>query len=705
VKTIASQVFFVSGVCCATEEAVVRKTLDGMLGREGYRFNAATGELTVSAVAEDGRVARELRAAGFGVRDRRSLQHEPPFLERHADGLWTAAAAVLAAVGMLVGMSATAGTPSRLLLGAAILTGGWRIVRKALGALRARTLDMNVLMTIAVVGALAIDKWSEGAAVVVLFSAALMLESYSVSRTRRAIRSLMTISPSQALVLRDGTSLVLPAAEIVPGEMLLIRPGERVALDGVVVSGGSSVDQSPITGESTPVHKRPGDTVYAGSINARGALQVRVTARHEETMLARIVHLVEEAEQQRAPVQATVERFARIYTPAVLALGVLVALLPPLVAGGLFIDWFYRALVLLVIACPCALVISTPVTIVSALANAARHGVLIKGGKHLETLGTVRSVAYDKTGTLTEGNARVTDVFPLNGTTRLEVLRIAAALELHSEHPLAEAVIAEAVRSGALTAGVRVEHFEALPGRGIRGTIDGVEYYVGNEELARTAGADGEAIDGRLRELSAEGKTAVILMRSGEPVAILAVQDGLREHARHAIRRLESRGVKHHTMLTGDQEGAAERIAAALGIEQVQAGLLPEQKVAAIGELRRRHGVVAMVGDGINDAPALAAASVGIAMGVGGTDAALETADVVLMSDDLGKLPFLFGLGRRTIRIIRQNIALALGLKIVFLLLSIAGYATLWMAVLADDGAALLVIANGLRALSFKDPS
>jgi Cd2+/Zn2+-exporting ATPase len=699
----ASQVFFVSGVCCSTEEAVVRKTLDGFLGRQGYRFNAVTGELTVHAAAEDGRVVRELRTAGFGARDRRTLQEEPSFLERHADGIWTGAAAALAAAGMIVEPADSGGLASSALLGAAILTGGWRISRKAFGALRARTMDMNVLMILAVAGALAIGKWSEGAAVVVLFSAALMLESYSVSRTRRAIRSLMAISPAQAAVVRDGAEVLLAAGDVLPGETMLVRPGERVALDGMVLSGGSHVDQSPITGESIPVRKQAGDTVYAGSINVRGALQVRVTARHEESMLARIVHLVEEAEQKRAPVQAAVDRFARVYTPVVLGLGFLVAVVPPLVGGGLFIEWFYRALVLLVIACPCALVISTPVTIVSALTNAARRGVLIKGGKHLETLAAVRAVAFDKTGTLTEGKARVTDIVALNGMSRTEILSIAAALEVHSEHALAEAVIAEATRNGAVPATLRVEQFEAIPGRGIRGSIDGVSYLFGNRELAHEAGIAGTELDSHLRELSADGETAVILARAGEVLAVVAIQDGLRGQSRQAIGRLGSLGVRHLAMLTGDQEPAAQQLAAALGIDTVRAGLLPEQKVEAIGELRRRYGTVAMVGDGINDAPALAAASVGIAMGVGGTDAALETSDVVLMSDDLGKLPFLFGLGHTTMRIIRQNIALALGLKILFLLLSVAGYATLWMAVLADDGAALLVIGNGLRALSFKE--
>jgi Zn2+/Cd2+-exporting ATPase len=696
-------VFFVSGVCCSTEETVVRKAVETLAGADGYRFNPVTGELTVYAAVEAGRVERELRTAGFGARNRAELQQETPFLERHAEGLWTLVSLLLAAAGMLAEYRGVGEFIARVLLGGAILCGGWRIARKAFGALRAHTLDMNVLMSIAVAGSLMIGKWSEGAAVVVLFSLALMLESYSVSRTRRAIRSLMAISPSRASVLRDGDEITLPAVDVVPGDLLLIRPGERVPLDGVIVAGSSRLDQSPVTGESTPVGKQTGETVYAGSINGRGALQVRVTARFEETTLARIVHLVEEAEHRRAPVQAMVERFARVYTPAVLGLGVLVALVPPIVTGGSFLEWFYRALVLLVIACPCALVISTPVTVVSALANAARRGILVKGGTYLETLGRVRAVAFDKTGTLTEGKARVTDIVPFNTMSRGEILAIVWALEAHSEHHLADAMVAEAVRSDVPRPLLSVDDFEAIPGRGVRGMINGVLYVLGNLEFAAQGSLRGAEVEADVRRFSMEGKTASVLARSGEVLAILAVSDGVRTQSQQTIDSLRGIGVREVCMITGDQEPAAKHLAEVLNIGEVYAGLLPGQKVEIIKDLRRRHGVVAMVGDGINDAPALAASSVGIAMGVGGTDVALETAHVVLMSDDLGKLPFLFALGRATMRIIRQNIALALGLKILFLLLSIGGFATLWMAVLADDGAALLVIFNGLRALSFRN--
>jgi len=704
VRSSHAQVFFVSGVCCSTEETVVRKTMDALVGPRMYRFNPVTCELTIDGAVEDERVLRGLRLAGFNARNRRELkEEEPSFLVRHADALWTGSAALLALFGILAERVGAGDLVSHVLLLGAIATGGWRIARKALGALRARTFDMNVLMTIAVLGALAIGKWSEGAAVIVLFSVALMLESYSTLRTRRAIRSLMAVSPSQASVLRHGREVLVPPAEVAPGETLVIRPGERVSLDGVVTSGGSHMNQSAITGESSPVRKSPGDTVFAGSINERGALQMRVTARYEETTLARIVHMVEEAQNSRAPVQGSVDRFARVYTPAVLGLAVLVAVLPPLFTGAPFAEWFYRALVLLVIACPCALVISTPVTVVSALTNAARCGILIKGGKHLETVGTVTAVAFDKTGTLTEGRARVTDVIPVNTMKRGEVLAIVSALEEQSEHPLAGAVVAEALRQDARWSHLHVEHFEAIPGRGVGGVIAGVQYRLGNHELAEEEGYTSPEVGEYVRQLSAEGKTAIVLGRGREPLAVVGLRDGIRPQSRGTIGALGGLGLRHISMLTGDQERPARHLAADLGIEEVHAGLLPGQKVTVIADLQRRHGSVAMVGDGINDAPALAAASVGIAMGVSGTDAALETSDIVLMSDDLGKLPFLFALGRKTMRIIRENIAVALGLKILFLLLSVSGHATLWMAVLADDGAALLVIFNGLRALSFKD--
>jgi Cd2+/Zn2+-exporting ATPase len=536
--------------------------------------------------------------------------------------------------------------------------------------------------------------------VIVLFSLSLMFESYSSSRSRRAIQSLMTLSPDHASLLSGGAEKLVPARDVSVGDTIVVRPGERIALDGTVVQGSSFVDQSPITGESTRVAKEVGAAVFAGSISERGSIQVRVTRRFEDTTLARIIHLVEEAQLKRAPVQTFVEMFARVYTPIVLGTAVLVAVLPPLLFHAAFIDWLYRALVLLVIACPCALVISTPVAIVSAITHAARSGVLIKGGMHIETLSKVRAVAFDKTGTMTEGKPKVTDIIPLDSLAKEEILRLAAALEHRSEHHLATAVLAEAARLSLRYSDVTVEAFEAIPGMGVSATIAGTTYHLGNHELCEQRGFCSPAVEETLERLSHEGKTAIVLGRNREALAVLAIRDVARHDSTQAIKRLKALGIQHTVLLSGDENATAQRLAHEVGIDCCDAGLLPEQKVAAVEKLKERYGTVAMVGDGVNDAPALAAASVGIAMGVSGTDAALETADVVLMADDLTKLPGIVALSRKTLSIIRQNIAIALSLKLVFLILSVAGFSTLWMAVLADDGAALAVIFNGLRLLS-----
>lgn len=693
--------FYVSGVCCATEEAIIRKRMKSLAGENGYRFNPVTCQLAVNAdVSADG-IIRELRDAGFGVRRAQDVHTDQSFLRRHALALSTAAAMMLGATGILLEQSGGHEAPARAFLLAAILIGGWRIFRKAWGAVKSRSLDMNVLMSIAVVGALVIDRWGEGAAVIVLFSLSLMLESYSVSRSRRAITSLMTLSPSRASVVRGGAEVEVDAAQVAIGETLIVRPGERIPLDGVIVEGSSSVDQSPITGESVPVKKSPGETVYAGSINDRGALLVRVTKRYEETAIARIVHLVEEAQHQRAPVQSLVDRFARMYTPAVLGIALLVMVVPPLLLNAPFSEWLYRALVLIVIACPCALVISTPITVVSALTNAARQGILIKGGKYIESLAAVTTVAFDKTGTLTEGRPRVTDIVLLNSLSREDVLGVVAAIERRSEHHVASALVAEAVRNAVAFDRISVEHFEALPGRGVTGMIAGTTYYLGNHELCHEQGYCSPAVEETIQRFANDGKTAIILGTNREALAVLGITDGVRHHSKQALHDLRSIGIRHIAMLTGDHAQVAQRVAGGLRIEHLHAGLLPDQKSRVIEDLKQTLGPIAMVGDGINDAPALAASSVGIAMGVNGSDVALETADIVLMSDDVGKLPFLFGLSRRTMSIIKQNIAIAIGLKLIFLVLSISGVATLWMAVLADDGAALLVIFNGIRVLTY----
>jgi Zn2+/Cd2+-exporting ATPase len=695
--------YVVSGVCCSTEEVVLRKCLDSSIGGDAYTFNLATSELSVRSEVEAERVTRQVRDAGFVAHPVGVGEPQERFWEHHRPGVIAGLGALLLAAGVAMQEFGVMTLFAHAVLLTSILLGGWNIFGKALKALRVRVLDMNVLMTLAVVGAVLIGKWEEGAAVIVLFSVSLMLESYSATRTRRAVRSLMDLSPDMADVLRDGKELTVPARSVRPGERLMIRPGQRVPLDGIVESGSSDVNEAAITGESTPVEKLPGAQVYAGSINDRGALTVRVTRAFEETTLARIVSLIEEAQQQRAPVQNFVDRFAAVYTPAVLVIALGVGLVTPLVLGQPFLDWLYRALVMLVIACPCALVISTPVTIASALAAAARHGMLIKGGRHIETLSRVRCLAFDKTGTLTEGRPAVTDVIPLNSVPREKLLEIVAAIEHHSEHHLASAVLQEAVRAGVDYSRQVVETFKAIPGKGVMATIGGVAYYLGNQKLCEDWHFCNDDVRQRLAQLAREGKTAIVLGKEHAALCLVAFRESARHQSRKTVSALKDLGMSHIVMLSGDHLTAVEQVAGEVGIEHQSAQMLPEEKMHAVLELRSRYGAVAMVGDGINDAPALAAASVGIAMGGIGTDTALETADVVLMRDDLSTLPKLFRLSGKAMSIVRQNILVALALKVLFLGLSVAGVATLWMAVLADDGAALLVILNGLRLLSFKE--
>jgi len=694
--------YLVAGVCCATEEGVLRKSLDGALGKDRYTFSLIQAELKVDAAVPEEDVLRGIHHAGFRGRPKTAILPDEPFLQRHGHALRTLVGALLTVAGSVALSIPSADPAGKILLLAAIVVSGWEVLPKAVSALRNRALDMNVLMSLAVIGALAIDRWTEGAAVIVLFSVALMLETYSTSRARRAVQSLIALSPAQACVVRNDVEETMPAASVQPGDIVVIRPGERIPVDGLVTGGSSSVDQSMITGESVPVERSVGDAVYAGSLNERGALRVRATHRYEETTLAHIIHLIEEAEHQRAPIQSFIDRFAVVYTPAVLGMAVLVAVLPPLVAGASFVEWLYRALVLLVIACPCALVISTPVTLVSALANGARNGVLIKGGRHLEAMASIRAIAFDKTGTLTEGRLTVTDVVSLDTLPAGEVLQIVAAMEHSSEHHLAAALLHEMHHRHLPYLHLDVDEFDAIPGRGIAATVNGKRYFVGNRELGQEQRFWSPAAQEAASRFVQEGKTTMVLGTEGEALGIIALRDSLRAECRSSMAGLQAQGLAHLIMLSGDHEDAAARMAGEAGVREWLAHLLPQDKVAAIQRLKGTHGSVAMVGDGINDAPALAAASVGIAMGGAGTDTALETADVVLMGDNLEKLPYLVALGRYAMRIIRQNIALALTLKVIFLILSVAGFSTLWMAILADDGAALAVILNGLRVLTFR---
>ncbi len=694
----------VRGMECPEERALVERAFTGLPGLEHFEINPIRQRLTVQH--DPGRlpVAQLIAAlADVGLEARLSgtAEKRPGFWQRHGLRLSTALAGLFTTSGLLLHWLAGEGSGEQGLFALAILSGGWFIARKGVAAARHGLLDMNVLMSIAVIGALFIDAWDEAAMVVFLFALAQLLEGRAMDRARNAVQSLMELAPPIARLLRNGEERSMAAEQLQVGDLFRLRPGEKIPLDGEVVKGHSAVNQAPITGESVPVEKGPGESVYAGSINGQGSLDVRVTRPASDTTLAHIIHLIEEAQAARAPSQAFVDRFAQIYTPAILMLALLITIIPPLLFGEPFGDWFYRALVLLVIACPCALVISTPVAIVSGLARGARAGVLIKGGMHLENAGRLRALAIDKTGTLTEGRPRVQGVVPLNDTPEPELLRIAVSLESRSEHPLALAIRDHARRAG--IEADEVEGFQALTGLGVEGRIRGRGYRLGNPRLIQERGICTPEVASRLAAWERQGWTVVIVASTEQVLGMIGIADSVRPEAHSAMQALKALGIEEIVMLTGDNRGTARAIAKSLDIDQIRSELMPADKVGAVQALVQRHHRVGMVGDGINDAPAMATATTGIAMGAAGSDAALETADLVLMGDDLRHLPFAIRLSRATLRTIRQNILLALGLKAIFLALAIPGYATLWMAVFADMGASLLVIANSLRLLRVRD--
>ena len=598
------------------------------------------------------------------------------------------------------------GTPwlATALFAIATLTGGSLVFPHALESMRRLRLDMNVLMTVAVAGAWFIGEGVEGAAVVFLFAFAELLESWSVGRARRAIKSLLALTPETALRKRGGGEPEeVPAAGVMPGEIILVRSGQRVPLDGEVALGQSAINQAPITGESVPVDKKPGDPVFAGTINGEGSLEVRVTKTAGDSTLARIIKMVEEAEEQKAPTQRFVDRFARIYTPAVFVLAVFVAVLPPLLGWGTWSEWGYRALVLLVIACPCALVIATPVSIVSGLTTLARRGVLIKGGAFLEALGKLRALAVDKTGTITQGRPQVAEVIPWDRTLEEDVLRWAAAIDTHSTHPLAEAVTAAAKARGLSI--TPAESYQSKTGRGAEAVIDGHPHFIGNHKMAHELGVCSPKLEARLSEIENRGQSLAVLGHTphegctGKVLGIVAIGDTMRPEVPEALKMLHAIGLEKIVMLSGDNQRTASAIAKQAGIDEARGDLMPDQKVEHLKELVKTYQYVGMIGDGVNDAPALAVASVGIAMGAAGSDTAIETADMALMNDDLRKLADAIAVGRRTVRIIQFNVGFAIAVKIIFLILAFTGHASLWMAILADTGATLLVIANALRLL------
>lgn len=705
----------VEGMDCADCAPHLEKAVSGVPGVRQAEVFFATGRMRL--IADGDGVIPQVQAVAQGM-GYRVLPVAPAaegsgwrdWLRRYPHVLPTALSGLLLAMALVAHLLAGPAPLRDGLLIAAVMVGGYPVVRAGWAALRTtRRPDMNVLMTVAILGALAIGEYAEAAVVVFLFSVGELLEALTMDRARSAVRALMALRPPEATRWTPEGEERVPVEALAVGDLVLIRPGERIPADGRVREGRSAVDQSPITGESMPVEKEPGDEVFAGTINGTGALMVEVTRTASDSTLARMVHLVEEAQEQRAPSQRLVDRFATIYTPAVVVGALLVATVPPIIGLGPFPEWIYRALVLLVIACPCALVLSTPVAVVSGLTAAARAGILIKGGVHLEELARLRAVAFDKTGTLTLGEPRLVggecanhlaDRSPQECPDCLDLLAKAAAVEARSGHPLARAVVHAAQELGVADRYGLAEAVESAPGRGVQGRVAGHAVKVGSHAYVHGEREEEDPFCRRVDAVAARGRTAVMV----EDVccgnrAYGVVADTLRPEAAAVIRALKGMGIRRTVMLTGDRAAVAERVARAAGVDEFRAELLPAQKVEAVEEVLLRYGTVAMVGDGVNDAPALARASVGIAMGAVGSDIALETADVALMGDDLWGVPRAVRLGRRTVSIIRQNVVFSLAAKAAFLALAVAGLATLWMAVFADVGVSLLVILNGMRLL------
>jgi Cd2+/Zn2+-exporting ATPase len=710
------QIFKVDGLDCPDCAATLEKALRALPEVQDAQLIYASAELLlVPAGGADVEAPARALAEGMGYRLRASGDRPEPATATFWWGSvrqngFTLGGGGLLLVGLVVGLAGGGAVARDILYALAILVAGIPVAKAGyLGVRYGHSLDMNALMTIAALGAMAVGEYAEGAITMFLFSVGELLEGYTAQRARQSVRALMELAPDQALRVEASGESLVPVASLQVGDVIRVRPGQRVPADGMIMEGASALDQSPVTGESVPVDKAVGDTVFAATLNGRGVLTVQVTKSADDSTVARIRKLIEEAQAQRAPMQRFVDRFARVYTPIVAGAAVLIAFLPPLLGFGALADWGYRALVMLVIACPCALVISTPVTLVSALGRAAREGVLIKGGRYLEALARVRAIAFDKTGTLTVGRPQVVGVGcdQRQGARDCEhcerLVAKAAAVEAYSEHALGQAVREYAERSGLWQPGVAGEEVAAVTGQGIMGQVQGHRVAVGNHRFAQRERLLTATLQEDIRRAESAGNTVLVVEDTCcDDYCYLALADQQRPEAPQALAALRQAGVQHLVMLTGDNEHVAAQMAQALGLDEYHAALMPADKVAIIEALQKQYGQVAMVGDGVNDAPALARSTVGIAMGAAGTDVALETADVALMGDDLSALPFAISLSRRALGILRANIVFALVLKAVFLALAVGGVAGLWLAVLADTGAALLVSLNGLRLLRFK---
>jgi Cd2+/Zn2+-exporting ATPase len=686
----------IDGMDCPTCATVIEHALSRMDGVLQASVSYAAERLRLEFDSEKiqrSAIVGRIQALGYAVREE---GHEAGWFAEHRELIFSVVAGVLLLAGWLAGRADAPGSLALGLLLGAYTAGGFYTLRDAWQSLRSRRFDIDTLMIVAAAGAAALGAWEEGALLLFLFSLGHALEHMAMDRARKAIEALAELAPKTAIVQRDGVEIEVRVEDLQRGDRVIVKPGQRIPADGQVATGNSAVDQSPVTGESMPVEKQAGDKVFAATVNGEGALIVEVTKLARESTLARMMDLVAEAQTQKSPTQRFTDRFERIFVPVVLVGVGLLIMLPPLF-GFPFAESFYRAMAVLVAASPCALAIATPSAVLSGIARAARGGVLIKGGVHLENLGVLTAIAFDKTGTLTVGKPKVTDVVAVNAD-EAGLLTVAAAVESRSAHPLAQAVVTEAKRRGLSWS--EAGEVEAVTGKGLRATVDGKKMVIGNIKLF-----DGEAIPEAIRQhterLQAEGKSIMLIQADGQFLGVVGLADTPRDGVKQVLERLQQIGINKTIMLTGDSERVGRAIADTVGLDEVKAGLLPEDKVKAMDELGQRYGQVAMIGDGVNDAPAMARATVGIAMGGAGTDVALETADVALMADDLSKLPFAVALSRASRRIIRQNLWVSLGVVALLIPATLFGWAGIGLAVLVHEGSTLVVVINALRLLAY----
>lgn len=698
-------VYRLQGLSCTNCAAKFEKNIKGINTVHDVQLNFGASKVTVIGDA----TVEQLEAAGAfdGIKvypERQRVEMEKiPFWKKH-ENRNTMVSLFFLLFGYVSSYTIGEESPATIFIFLlSILIGGFGLFKEGLKNLTKLQFDMKTLMTIAIIGASIIGEWKEGAVVVFLFALSEALESYSMDKARQSIRSLMDIAPKKALVKRGNQELELDVENIRISDILVVKPGQKLAMDGEVVKGQSSINQASITGESIPVLKSIGDEVFAGTLNEEGSLEVRVTKQVEDTTISKIIHLVEEAQAERAPSQAFVDKFAKYYTPAIMLIALLIAIIPPLLMGGNWSEWVYRGLTVLVVGCPCALVISTPVAIVTAIGNAAKKGVLIKGGIHLEETGRLKVIAFDKTGTLTKGTPEVTDLKTFHEMDANEVLGISMAIEKFSQHPLASAILKKAEEKGISIQDFIAEDFQSITGKGAKATVENKIYFIGSPNLFEEMFNLPSSVHEEVKQLQVQGKTVMLLGTQQEIMGLIAVADQVRESSSNVIQKLHKIGIQKTVMLTGDNQATGQAIGREVGLSEVKAELLPQDKLESIKSLREQYGKVAMVGDGVNDAPALATATVGIAMGGAGTDTALETADIALMADDLNKLPYTIQLSRKTIGIIKQNVTFALGLKVLALILIVPGWLTLWLAIFADMGATLIVVLNSLRLLRVKE--